>query len=63
MENMSYCMFENTVRAMNECIDGVNEFNPKEASKYELEAFKEFYELCVMVAEDYEEDFRLQEDI
>jgi len=46
MANMSYCMFENTVQDMEDCIDNIESFNEKEASEYELEAFEKFFKLC-----------------
>lgn len=44
--NMSYCMFENTSKAMQEIIDKMYEddFDPNELSPYEKRAFDALYD-------------------
>lgn len=45
--NMSYCMFENTVTAMEEIKERMwdEDFNPDDLSKYERRAYDALYDL------------------
>jgi hypothetical protein len=59
MANMSYCMLENTVKDMEDCINEleINDFDYEKminesSSKSEKKAIKKFVELCEMVADE-----------
>ena len=62
--NMSYCRFENTVRALNECLEDLNDNGIEEleedASEYEKPHIKGLIELCKQVAEEYEHEIGLE---
>ena len=53
--NMNYCKYENTVAAMQQCIDGLDDFDASEASPQEVAAYKRFIELCKQVARGCEQ--------
>lgn len=58
MQNMSYCRFENTLAALRECQDALNEAgnNPLDGlNEYELKAAKQLIKLCRKIADDYED--------
>ena len=42
MGNMSYCRFENTVRAMQDCVNAIVEGETDELSSYETVAIEQF---------------------
>lgn len=46
--NMSYCMFENTVKAMEEIKEKMweDDFDPDQLSSYERRAYDALYDLC-----------------
>lgn len=54
MVNMSYCKFENTYKALIECINHVN--NGKETSPQEIEYAKKLYKACDEFISDIEYD-------
>ena len=43
---MSYCRFENTASALQDCVYAIEERDVYEFSAYELRGFKEVYELA-----------------
>jgi exonuclease VII small subunit len=49
MPSMSYCMFENTLSELRQCVDRMEEAESLEylaLNRYEQPAFMEMYELC-----------------
>jgi hypothetical protein len=42
MGNMSYCRFENTVRAMQDCVNAIEEGEADDLSSYETVAIEQF---------------------
>jgi len=58
--NMSYCRFENTVRDMRDCLENIEEYDFTNSSDYENTAFKEFFELCQEVLDDYNSNYGKQ---
>tara|TARA_B110000977_G_scaffold64934_2_gene88471 strand:+ start:4683 stop:4946 length:264 start_codon:yes stop_codon:yes gene_type:complete len=42
MGNMSYCRFENTVRAMQDCVNAIREGETDDLSSYETVAIEQF---------------------
>jgi|7_EtaG_2_1085326.scaffolds.fasta_scaffold35789_2 exonuclease VII small subunit len=62
--NMSYCRFENTVKALEECLEDLNDNGIEEleekASEYEKPHIKGLIELCKQVAEEYEHEIGLE---
>ena len=49
MANMSYCMFENTARDLQDCVRAMEEANSLEdldMSKYELRAFHSMFRIA-----------------
>lgn len=63
MANMSYCRFENTSRDIRDCIDALEENNwdlaammEDASSKQEARAMKSFVNLCIDIAENFEDD-------
>jgi hypothetical protein len=42
MGNMSYCRFENTVRAMQDCVNAIIEGETDDLSSYETVAIEQF---------------------
>ena len=52
---MSYCRFENTAKAMQDCVYAIEEHDVYEFSDYELRGFKEVYELAQAIV-DMEDD-------
>jgi hypothetical protein len=42
MANMSYCRFENTVRAMQDCVNAIQEGEADDLSSYETIAIEQF---------------------
>lgn len=57
MANMSYCRFENTLSALQDCYEALNNFEAedKDLNEYELRAKKRLLALCKSIAEDYDE--------
>jgi len=53
--NMSYCKFENTLAALQECEDSI--FVKVETSQREENARRKLLELCHAIAEDDDEDY------
>ena len=54
--NMSYCKFENTVKAMRECYEDMPNHEDELSSDYERRAYKQFLTLCRRIASDYPEN-------
>ena len=52
---MSYCRFENTAKAMQDCVYAIEERDVYEFSDYELRGFKEVYKLAQAIV-DMEDD-------
>ena len=52
---MSYCRFENTAKAMQDCVYAIEERDVYEFSDYELRGFKEVYGLAQAIV-DMEDD-------
>lgn len=48
MKDMSYCMFENTVYALKDCLDHIHD----EVSEAESKWRKRLIEICVLIAEE-----------
>lgn len=48
MGNMSYCRFENTVRAMQDCVNAIREGETDDLSSYETVAIEQF----LLIAEE-----------
>ena len=46
MQNMGYCRFENTLKAMQGCYDALGESGPPTDSDTELQAFRDMMDLC-----------------
>ena len=62
--NMSYCRFENTVKALEECLEdlydkGGVEAVEEDASQYEKEHIRGLIELCQQVVDEYGDDIGL----
>lgn len=51
--NMSYCMFENTLKALRECYNSEGMDDLGELSKYEIEARSKLISLCVKITSNY----------
>ena len=63
MYNMSYCRFENTVRAMWECVDALRDagwnmdtLKESKPSDYEEDAMESFVTLCRKVARQMQDE-------
>ena len=59
--NMSHCRFENTLIALRECSDALasNDDDPlKGLSEEEQAAAKKLIRLCLLLADDYYDDFQ-----
>ena len=56
MANMSYCRFQNTLKALRDCRDALGELNDfeKELSSDEANAAKKLLKICRELADDYE---------
>ena len=58
--NMSYCRFENTLIALRECADALNEADTADPlvtlSDHERQAARRLLKLCGELAADYGED-------
>lgn len=54
MPNMSYCRFENTVNAMQDCLMSIEDGEVSELSDYEVKALQLFLELGKVIV-DYED--------
>ena len=54
MPNMSYCRFENTVNAMQDCLMAIEDREVSELSDYEVKALQDFLELGKVIV-DYED--------
>jgi|AGFS01.1.fsa_nt_gi hypothetical protein len=65
--NMSYCMFENTVTAMEEIKERMweEDFDPDELNQYERRAYDQLYEICSSIMQSVEEmeERKYEEDI
>ena len=55
MPNMSYCRFENTVNAMQDCLMAIDDREVSELSDYEVKALQRFLELGKVIV-DYEDE-------
>lgn len=53
MMNMSYCRFENTLLALRECTEHLED---DLEDKFELRAREKLIKLCKEIAEDYSDD-------
>ena len=54
MPNMSYCRFENTVNAMQDCLMAIEDCEVSDLSDYEVKALQDFLELGKVIV-DYED--------
>ena len=54
MPNMSYCRFENTVNAMQDCLMSIEDREVSDLSDYEVKALQVFLELGKVIV-DYED--------
>ena len=57
MPSMSYCMFENTVEEMKQCLDAVENVNYVEdldLNEYEKRSLPRLYDLCKRFTEEFE---------
>jgi hypothetical protein len=65
--NMSYCMNENTLAAMNQIVTAMNEEGPAfltEMSRSERRAFQELFSVCedfMTLSEELQEEFEREE--
>ncbi len=61
--NMSYCMFENTVSALRECIESTNDScDPfSELSESERKFAKKLVKMCRDFADDFESEITIVE--
>ena len=57
--NMGYCKFENTVRDLRQCYEGMRngELTDGEGSEYEEMAKKQIIKLCKRITEEFGETF------
>jgi hypothetical protein len=53
--NMGYCKFQNTLGALQECLDNDGMENEEKLSKEEQRARMQLIKTCVEIAEDYGE--------
>jgi hypothetical protein len=53
MTNMSYCRFENTLRALQDCSDNMDDTGEGELSDSETKARRRLIEMCCNIACDY----------
>ncbi len=53
--NMSYCRFENTSIALQECYDDM-ELDEEGASEYEIKGRERLIKLCCLIAEQYADE-------
>lgn len=56
MANMSYCRMENTARALQDCVDAINdgEYTPGEMSSSELRGLEDIVELAEYITNQLE---------
>ena len=53
MANMSYCRFENTVNALQDCYEHLAD-DDSELNEYELAAKKRLIRLCIDIAQEFD---------
>lgn len=51
--NMSYCRFRNTLAALRECRDALDEYDETDRSEEEASALRKLLILCQQLAADY----------
>ena len=65
--NMSYCMFENTMAALNQCSGAIEEAlennEPLELNQYEHRPFNEMYEMCRSIMNLLDQHEEMVQDI
>lgn len=66
MANMSYCRFENTIPDLSDCLDALRNAGTLQdaqmgASGQEARAMRRLIKLCVTVAEEFEDDLKLDD--
>jgi hypothetical protein len=65
--NMSYCMFENTMAALNQCSGAIEQAlrdnEPLELNQYEHRPFNEMYEMCQAIMNLLEQHEEMVQDI
>lgn len=54
--NMAYCRFQNTLEALRECADWLNDHEPGELSESEEEAYGGLLRLCKRLGVDAPEE-------
>ena len=55
--NISYCRFRNTLNDLQDCYENVEEYDFTDSSEYENQAFKEFFQLCQNIVDDYDSSY------
>jgi len=55
MSNMSYCRFENTVNALQDCYEHLADDDSK-LSEHELDAKKGLIRLCIDIAQEFDKE-------
>jgi len=65
--NMSYCMFEDTMAALNQCSGAIEEAlennEPLELNQYEHRPFNEMYEMCRAIMNLLDQHEEMVQDI
>lgn len=56
MSNMSYCRFENTLRALEDCFNNWDDSIDDQSSDYEIKAHKQLLALCKTIADECESE-------
>lgn len=59
--NMSYCRFENTAKAMMDCLEAIEDGELYEFSPYELEGFKRVFAIAQQITDNEEVLIRMTE--
>jgi len=58
---MSYCRFENTAKAMRDCLNAIEDGDLYDFDEWELNGFKNFFELAKVIVEREEKLERIVE--
>jgi len=60
MQNMSYCRFENTLNALKECLNALEDSSIEDieenASTYEKPCVRKLISLCTKISNEYDEE-------
>lgn len=60
MQNMSYCRFENTLNALQECLDALYESSIEDieenASQYEKPCISKLISLCTKISNEFDKE-------